>query len=83
MSAIRYVVKSQRKVGHVQVISFSEYASKLKAMDWVTTLMLRTNDDTTEWKCGQEEDFLKLNDMVKLYDLENLDELRQCEEDGY
>ena len=83
MSAVKYVVKSQRKVEHVQVISFCEYETKVEAMDWVTTLMIRSNDDTTKWECGQEEDFLESNGVVKLYDLQKSDELRQCEEDGY
>jgi hypothetical protein len=83
MSAVKYVVKSQRKVEHVQVISFCEYETKVEAMDWVTTLMIRSNDENTKWEYGQEEDFLKSNGVVKLYDLQKSDELRQCEEDGY
>jgi hypothetical protein len=39
-------------------VLLSEYESKVKAMAWVTTLMLRTNDENTKWECGQEEDFL-------------------------
>ena len=83
MSTVRYVVKSQREDEYVEVILFSEYETKIEAMDWVTTLMLRTNDDTTKWECGQEEDFLELNDVVKFYDLQNPEHARQCEEDGY
>ncbi len=83
MSIIKYVVKSQRKVGHIQVISFSEHETKVEAMDWVTTLMLRTNDENTKWECGQAEEFLESSDSVKFYDLQNPEHARQCEEDGY
>jgi hypothetical protein len=78
-----YVVKSQSENGDYKAVLLSEYESKVKAMAWVTTLMLRTNDDTTKWECGQEEDFLELNDVVKFYDLQNPEHARQCEEDGY
>ncbi|CAC9635626.1 hypothetical protein [uncultured Gammaproteobacteria bacterium] len=83
MSVIRYLVRSESETEDYQVILFSEYASKLKAMDWVTTLMLRTNDENTKWECGQEEDFLESSDSVKFYDLQNPEHARQCEEDGY
>ncbi|CAC9640464.1 hypothetical protein [uncultured Gammaproteobacteria bacterium] len=81
MSVIKYVVKSQRD-GEL-VASFAEFETKLEAMDWVTTLMLWTNDDTTHWECRQAEEFLELNDYVKFYDLENPEELRESVEDGY
>jgi hypothetical protein len=45
--------------------------------------MLRTNDDTTKWECGQEEEFLESSDTVQFFDLQNPEHARQCEEDGY
>jgi hypothetical protein len=83
MSAVKYVVKSQSEIEHVQVISFRGHETKIEAMDWVTTLMLRTNDENTKWDWGQAEEFLESSDVVQFFDLQNPEHLRQCEEDGY
>jgi hypothetical protein len=83
MSAIRYLVRSESETEDYTAVLLSEYETKIEAMDWVTTLMLRTNDENTKWECGQEEEFLESSDTVQFFDLQNPEHLRQCEEDGY
>ena len=83
MSVIRYLVRSESETEDYKEVLLTEHETKIEAMDWVTTLMLRTNDENTKWECGQEEDFLESSDTVKFFDLQNPEHARQCEEDGY
>ena len=83
MSVIRYLVRSESETEDYTAVLLTEHETKIEAMDWVTTLMLRTNDENTKWECGQAEEFLESSDIVKFYDLQNPEHARQCEEDGY
>jgi hypothetical protein len=83
MSVIRYLVRSESETEDCKEVLLTEHETKIEAMDWVTTLMLRTNDENTKWECGQAEEFLESSDTVKFFDLQNPEHARQCEEDGY
>jgi len=89
MSNIRYVVKYDDGLTYNEPI-FSEYETEKQALEKVNELMIATNDDTTKWQDGQERDFLTLCaehphtwGQVRMYDLQDGDELIAAEEAGY
>jgi len=89
MSNIRYVVKYDDGLTYNEPI-FSEYETEKEALAKVNELMIATNDDTTKWQDGQEHDFLALCaehphtwGQVRMYDLQDGDELIAAEEAGY
>jgi hypothetical protein len=59
MSNTRYVVKYEDELSYNGVI-FSEHETEKQALEKVNELMIASNDDTTKWENGQEQEFLAL-----------------------